>query len=52
MAYLIQMANETRVLYSQDCPICRFEVGQYRKQAFAKARPCGLMICPRSPIGG
>ena len=39
MAYLTQMANETRVLYNQDCPICRFEVGQYRKQALAEGAP-------------
>ena len=30
------MTDDTRVLYNQDCPVCRFEIGHYRKQALAE----------------
>jgi len=30
------MTDETRVLYNEDCPVCRFEIGHYRKQALAE----------------
>lgn len=28
-------ANETRVLYNETCPVCRYEIGHYRKAATA-----------------
>ena len=29
------MIEETRVLYNETCPVCRFEIGHYRKAALA-----------------
>jgi predicted DCC family thiol-disulfide oxidoreductase YuxK len=31
-----EMTDETRVLYNEDCPVCRFEIGHYRRQAEAE----------------
>jgi predicted DCC family thiol-disulfide oxidoreductase YuxK len=33
------MADETRVLYNHTCPVCRFEIDGYRRQAAAKGLP-------------
>lgn len=33
------MQHETRVLYNESCPVCRFEIGQYRKAALAEDVP-------------
>lgn len=30
------MTEETHVLYNETCPVCRFEIGQYRKEALAE----------------
>lgn len=30
------MTDDTRVLYNEECPVCRFEIGHYRKQALAE----------------
>jgi predicted DCC family thiol-disulfide oxidoreductase YuxK len=29
------MTEETRILYNESCPICRFEIGAYRRRALA-----------------
>lgn len=34
------MSDETRVLFNETCPVCRFEIGHYRKAATA----CGLPL--------
>jgi predicted DCC family thiol-disulfide oxidoreductase YuxK len=34
-AYIHRMAEKTRVLYNETCPICRFEVESYRRQTDA-----------------
>jgi len=33
------MSDETRVLYNDSCPVCRFEIAHYRKTATACALP-------------
>lgn len=33
------MTDETRVLYNETCPVCRFEIGHYRKAALAENLP-------------
>ncbi|WP_240784024.1 thiol-disulfide oxidoreductase DCC family protein [Tabrizicola caldifontis] len=33
------MTDETRVLYNQDCPICRFEIEAYRRRAGSLGLP-------------
>ncbi len=33
------MTDETRVLYNETCPVCRFEIGHYRKVALAEDLP-------------
>ena len=33
------MTDETRVLYNETCPVCRFEIGHYRKAALAEDLP-------------
>lgn len=30
------MTDDTRVLYNETCPVCRFEINAYRKQALAE----------------
>ena len=33
------MARETRVLYNETCPVCRFEIDGYRRRALADGLP-------------
>jgi predicted DCC family thiol-disulfide oxidoreductase YuxK len=33
------MSDETRVLYNDTCPVCRFEIGSYRRRALAQGLP-------------
>jgi predicted DCC family thiol-disulfide oxidoreductase YuxK len=33
------MTDDTRVLYNETCPVCRFEIDAYRKQALAVGAP-------------
>ena len=33
------MTNDTRVLYNETCPVCRFEIHHYRDYADSKALP-------------
>ncbi|NBE07959.1 thiol-disulfide oxidoreductase DCC family protein [Paragemmobacter ruber] len=33
------MAEETRILYNDTCPVCRFEIDHYRKTATRDALP-------------
>jgi predicted DCC family thiol-disulfide oxidoreductase YuxK len=33
------MAQETRVLYNETCPVCRVEIDGYRRRALAKGLP-------------
>lgn len=33
------MTDETRVLYNDTCPVCRFEIGGYRRRAVAAGLP-------------
>lgn len=33
------MTDEIRVLYNDTCPVCRFEIGHYRKAALAEDLP-------------
>ncbi|MDM7932781.1 thiol-disulfide oxidoreductase DCC family protein [Tabrizicola sp.] len=33
------MAEETRVLYNETCPVCRFEIDAYRRRALADGLP-------------
>lgn len=33
------MTEETRVLYNQACPVCRFEIDAYRRRAAAQGLP-------------
>jgi predicted DCC family thiol-disulfide oxidoreductase YuxK len=33
------MTNETRVLYNETCPVCRFEIDAYRRRALADGLP-------------
>lgn len=33
------MTDETRVLYNQDCPVCRFEIETYRRRAGSLGLP-------------
>jgi predicted DCC family thiol-disulfide oxidoreductase YuxK len=33
------MADDTRVLYNQTCPVCRFEIDSYRRRAAAQGLP-------------
>lgn len=37
--YLLPMPDETRVLYNQTCPVCRFEIDGYRRRALADGLP-------------
>lgn len=32
-AYLLRMSDDIRVLYNDTCPLCRWEVGHYRRAA-------------------
>lgn len=53
------MSVETRVLYNETCPVCRFEIGHYRKAARAEDLPIGFDdltqtsawgVAPKAPI--
>lgn len=33
------MTDETRVLYNETCPVCRFEIDAYRRRAVAEGVP-------------
>jgi predicted DCC family thiol-disulfide oxidoreductase YuxK len=33
------MTSETRVLYNETCPVCRFEIDAYRRRAVADGLP-------------
>jgi predicted DCC family thiol-disulfide oxidoreductase YuxK len=33
------MTDETRVLYNETCPVCRFEIDAYRRRAVAQGLP-------------
>ncbi len=33
------MSEDTRILYNDTCPVCRFEIGHYRKAALAEDVP-------------
>jgi predicted DCC family thiol-disulfide oxidoreductase YuxK len=33
------MSDETRVLYNETCPVCRFEIDAYRRRAAAEGLP-------------
>lgn len=33
------MSDETRILYNDTCPVCRFEINSYRKTAVAQNLP-------------
>lgn len=33
------MSDETRVLYNQTCPVCRFEIDGYRRRAVRDGLP-------------
>lgn len=33
------MTDETRILYNDTCPLCRFEIGHYRARAEATGAP-------------
>ncbi len=33
------MSSETRVLYNETCPVCRFEIDSYRRRAVAQGLP-------------
>lgn len=33
------MTQETRVLYNETCPVCRFEIDAYRRRALADGLP-------------
>ena len=33
------MTDETRILYNDTCPLCRFEIGHYRARADATGAP-------------
>jgi predicted DCC family thiol-disulfide oxidoreductase YuxK len=33
------MTRETRVLYNETCPVCRFEIDAYRRRAVAQSLP-------------
>jgi len=33
------MTDETRVLYNDTCPVCRFEIDAYRRRALAQGLP-------------
>lgn len=33
------MTDETRVLYNDTCPVCRFEIDAYRRRAVAQGLP-------------
>ena len=33
------MTSETRVLYNETCPVCRFEIDGYRRRALADGLP-------------
>ncbi|MFN3281129.1 MAG: thiol-disulfide oxidoreductase DCC family protein [Tabrizicola sp.] len=35
----LPMTDETRVLYNQDCPVCRFEIEAYRRRAGSLGLP-------------
>jgi predicted DCC family thiol-disulfide oxidoreductase YuxK len=37
--YLMDMTGETRVLYNETCPVCRFEIDGYRRRALATGLP-------------
>lgn len=37
--YVSRMAPETRVLYNETCPVCRFEIDGYRRKAVAADLP-------------
>lgn len=38
-AYFPGMTHETRVLYNDTCPVCRFEIDAYRRRAQAEGLP-------------
>lgn len=38
------MSDETRVLYNETCPVCRFEIDHYCKTATTCELPCALTI--------
>ena len=35
----LSMTSETRVLYNDTCPVCRFEIDAYRRRALADRLP-------------
>lgn len=39
LTYLPSMTKDTRVLYNETCPICRFEVEGYRRVTEAAGKP-------------
>lgn len=39
MRHILPMSHETRVLYNETCPVCRFEIDAYRRRALADGLP-------------
>ncbi len=36
---MLAMSSETRVLYNETCPVCRFEIDAYRRRVLADGLP-------------
>ena len=43
---------QTRILYNDTCPVCRFEIDAYRKQAMAANVPLGFDTLEQAALWG
>lgn len=50
--YLCAMTQETRVLYNQTCPVCRFEIDGYRRRAVAEGLAIRFDVLDRAQDWG
>lgn len=46
------MTDETRILYNDTCPLCRFEIGHYRARADATGAPLAFDPLQHAPNWG
>ena len=46
------MTQDTRVLYNDTCPVCRFEIGAYRRRAVAEGLPIRFDALDRAEAWG
>ncbi len=48
----VDPTDQTRILYNDTCPVCRFEINAYRKQAIAADVPLGFDTLEQAALWG